>query len=140
MDLGVALATALPRAVGRVTPVLLAAEHVQPLVFQMAALPLIIDPQRYLNAHSSQNPNGSFVALRALRDLVDPVPSFSHTYAPGPASTESCWSTLLQGAAAVPMNGFVGQALNTAREAFDEHALSSLDGSPTRWRPVYVSP
>ena len=107
-------------------------------VFQIAALPLIVDPAAYANAHTNTNPNGSFVTLRALRDLVDPVPLFSRTYQAGLRSTEGQWSNLLAGASG--STSYANGVLGSARQAFATAALPGLDGLPGQWRPVYALP
>jgi hypothetical protein len=107
-------------------------------VFQMAALPAIVEPATYANAQGNLNPNGSYVALRALRDLVDPVPLFSRTYQAGPQSTEGVWTVLLAGASAA--SAFSNSVLGNARKSFANAALPPLDGTPGEWRAVYASP
>jgi len=133
--LGAALAPPLPQSTTRT---LKAAAPVTPPVFQMAALPSIVDPATYANAFGNTNPNGSFLALRALRDLVDPVPLFSRTYQPSPESTEKLWGLVLSGAESA--NGFAAAALSGARTSYATSALPSTDGTTTQWRPVYATP
>lgn len=133
--LGAALAPPLPQSTTRT---LKAAAPVKPPVFQMAALPSIVDPATYANAFGNANPNGSFLALRALRDLVDPIPLFSRTYQQSPDSTEKLWGLVLAGSTS--SNGFAAAALESARTSYAAAVLPATDGTTTQWRPVYASP
>jgi hypothetical protein len=137
--LGAALAPPLPQQRTTLKAVTLkAAAPAPPPVFQMAALPTIVEPATYADAHSNTNPNGSYLSLRALRDLVDPVPLFSRTYQAGPSSTERLWGLLVNSASAA--TAFANSLLGDARSSWADTALSGLDGLPGTWRPVYAAP
>lgn len=109
-------------------------------VLQMAAMPMTLDIDAYSNARSSQNPTGSFLALRALRDLADPVPTFDSRYYPSAASTERVWGMLLAGASADPDSPLARAALADARQSYATNTMANLDSLPDSWRPVYPVP
>ncbi|HET7232359.1 MAG TPA: hypothetical protein VFJ16_20295 [Longimicrobium sp.] len=108
-------------------------------VIQLAAIPVTIDPALYRNPLTSTNPGGDYRPLRAFRDLVDPVPTFSRYYAPGPTSIEGAWGAFVNGASA-GADTFARLALATAQRQFAGYELGALSGLPDSWRPVYASP
>ena len=113
-----------------------------PPVIQTTPIAMPIDPATYRNARSPSNPNGSLLPLYAFRELVDPVPTFTRYYSPGPVPTESAYRNLLAGAF-VPdaASSFTREVLANAQQQFAAGALPPLDGTPTSsWHPVYADP
>lgn len=88
---------------------------------------------------SSVNPGGDMVALRAFRDLVDPLPALARTYV-GQGSTEMTYSTILQGAEPQDDNPFARQLIATSRHMLSRQILPSMDQLPGTWAPVFATP
>ena len=109
-------------------------------VFQLEPLPLTLNASRFSNPHTNTNPNGSYTALYAFRELVDPVPSFSRFYSPSGTSTESSYGQLIAGACVDPASPFAQGVISDAQRIYDQSALQSMGGIPGTWRPVYPTP
>lgn len=137
------LVHAVGNCLASASPVLesLADEDVERPVLQLCRYPIALNPELYANPLSHSNPRGTLTSLHAFRALVDPVPSFTKDYVPGPRSTETVYGNLVHGANAYGDEGtFTASVLASARQRFDTSSFSSLDGSPSPWRPVYATP
>lgn len=109
-------------------------------VLQICSLPITLNPDDYRNPRSGTNPNGDLRSLFALRQLVDPVPNFSHYYSPSASSTEDAYGQILRGAAMLGSGQFAATVLAGARQRFAEQVFPNLDGNPGSWRPIYAVP
>ena len=110
-------------------------------VLQLSELPITINPAQYANAFSSTNPNGTTLAARAFRDLVDPLLPFTRAYVPTASSTESVYGLIVRGASVTQPASFVQSVLASALANFTSAAMASLDGDPgNTWRLVEASP
>jgi hypothetical protein len=110
-------------------------------VIQLNAFPVTLDPEDYKNPKSSTNPNGNLRSLFALRQLVDPVPSFSHFYSPSAsASTEEFYKMIIEGADISLPPGFAMEVIGDSKKQFEVNSFPNLDGMPGSWRPVYTNP
>ena len=109
-------------------------------VLQFAAFPVLLDTGQYANALSDSNPNGNLIPLLALRNLVDPLPSFAQYYNPSGKSTEQTYETILEGAVVKAGNTSIKTLLWQAKELFETNRFARMDGLPGWWRPVYVEP
>jgi hypothetical protein len=134
MDLTASVARALARPNVLQTHVVAAGKP----VFQLCAFPLALDLQTYADPHSGSNPNGSLTSLFAFRELVDPVPTLTHTYSPSPLSTESVYASVLGGAAGD--DDFARQLVAASQQSLRASSFSNLDGTPGSWGPIYSTP
>jgi hypothetical protein len=140
MDLTAAIGNVLlpkarPRLKGGQAPSFTPAPAQKP-VWQLVDLPTPIVPAKFADALSNTNPCGNQIPLYRFRELVNPLPTFCRSYAPGPYSTEGIWDNLITGATALPS---AAAALAKAQQNFDTQKLSNLRG-PGFWRPVYAAP
>ncbi len=109
-------------------------------VIQLSQFPTTLDPAIYDKALSGRNPSGDQRSLFAFRQLVDPVPTFSHSYSPSANSTEDRYKGLLYGASVDGESEFTSSVLDGARSRFEAERFAYLDGSVRSWRPVYAVP
>jgi hypothetical protein len=137
-SLGAAEQAALTRTTG--PAVARAAGPAAKTILQLNQFPMTLDPAIYENAFSNTNPSGNRKSLFAFRELADPVPTFSRTYAPSANSIENVYETLLIGAAVDGDSAFAAGVLNEARERFESEKQAYLDGGLGSWRPVYAVP
>jgi hypothetical protein len=109
-------------------------------VLQFASFPVMLDTKQYANALSDSNPNGNLIPLLALRNLIDPLPSFAQSYNPSDKSTEQTYETIIQGAVVKSDYPSITALLSQARQKFEANRFARMDGLPGWWRPVYVVP
>lgn len=108
-------------------------------VLQYLPLPVTLDSRRYRDALSSSNPKGDLLPLRAFRDLVDPLPTFT-TYYGGQGSTEMVYSMIVHSATAPAQASFARGVIADSRQRLAQQAYSGLDQLPGTWCPVFASP
>ncbi len=109
-------------------------------VLQLNQFPMTINGDDYKNALSTSNPNGDIRPLFALRQLVDPIPSFVQHYNASAYSTEGMYENILNGAVTSDESSFTMSILSQAKKKFEENTFSSMDGTPGDWRAVYANP
>lgn len=110
------------------------------LVLQFNALPMTLDTREYRNARSGSNPEGDLKALFKFRELVDPVPSFTHYYGPSGISTEKIYGQIVNGASVSSDSPFTAGVIADVQKQFAENHFPDMDGTPGTWRPVYADP
>lgn len=110
------------------------------LVLQFNALPRTLDTSEYRNARSGSNPNGNETPLFRLRQLVDPVPSFTRYRGDSGVSTEEIYGRIVNGASASRDSRFTAGMIADAQRHFSDNQFPDKDGTPGTWRPVYADP
>ena len=109
-------------------------------VFQFNPFPITLDANNYKDPRSDSNPGGDLRSLAAFRQLVDPVPNFSHYYSAGTKSTEKIYGAIVEGLSVTGDSPFTLQMINEAKEQFHQGSFANMDGTPGQWRPVYALP
>ncbi len=109
-------------------------------VLQFIPLPAVLNPDRFANARSNDNPNGDLRPLFAFRNLVDPLPNVSTYFTTQGTSTEDVYGMILNGAVADGAKSMAAGVLADGRKRFAEIYFHNMDGTPGEWRPVYAEP
>lgn len=97
-------------------------------------------PKNYENAHSSINPNGSYTSLYAFSQLTNTIPSFTEYYSPSLNTISSVYRNLLYGASVEEQEKYAEIVIANSLNSFNLASLSSMDGTPVDWYPVYPTP
>ncbi|NEQ47805.1 MAG: hypothetical protein F6K00_31465 [Leptolyngbya sp. SIOISBB] len=109
-------------------------------ILQMNPVPTGIDVEKYANARSSSNPNGSLTTLYAFRNLVDSIPNFTSSYIPSGKSLEDIYGLIVSSATSRTDDSFVVNTISEAQRDLSENTFSDMDGTLGVWRPVYAVP
>ena len=110
------------------------------LVLQFNALPRMLNTSEYRNARSGSNPKGDLNPLFKFRELVDPVPSFTHYRGDSGVSIETIYGQIVNGASVSGDSPFMAGMIADAKKQFSENHFQDMDGTPGRWGPVYAEP
>lgn len=139
-SIAAALGSAVGEAVARPDGAAVPGSHAALPILQLNRFPVSIDTVTFQKALSARNPGGDQRPLFAFRQLVDPVPTFTRSYAASAGSTEQIYAELLDGASVNGESAFPAGVLSKARAVFESEKFANLDGSHGVWRPVYAVP
>ncbi|ELR64396.1 hypothetical protein C942_02576 [Photobacterium marinum] len=109
-------------------------------ILQLNTFPITLNPEKFKNPLSTSNPDGSLEALWNFRQLIDPIPEFSHYYSPSLRSTESTFEMIVKGASISNDFPFTSSVIAETQKKLAMLKYANMDNTLGSWAPVYASP
>lgn len=111
----------------------------KPLI-QMAAFPMSLEIEKYINPYSPSSPKGSYISAYSFRDLVNSVPKFSKYYTPGSNTIEKIYGNMLKGVKVPEEFSSISSTFADAKQLFEQSKLAAMDGIPSNWWLANANP
>lgn len=106
-------------------------------ILQLSTWPVVLDLDKYINAHQPNSPRGDLEHTRNVVSLANAIPELSQKYVASDFNVEDEYNIILD---ANTTDKTTSKILNRAKSRVEGIKKAGLDGSTIDWLPVYTSP